>query len=645
MLLRLSFEEVILREQDEECVHWVCRHWQGILLNFEKTLEFESGKGVSLFMSKFFEWLKKGILIGDGAMGTLLMQEMKGGACPEQVNLTHPDLVLGIHLRYISAGAHIIETNTFAANTQKLREHGLEERMEQINSQAVKLAREAREISGKEVLIAGSIGPLGAFERIGMEQEVDRQQEYRRQAEILEQRGVELFFIETFSSSDDLRIAVEAVHSVSSLPIVAQLTFPGGILRNFEGDGGRELFSGVADLPIAALGVNCGTGPRELLEILENIPRGDGYVISASPNAGLPVRSGGRYVYPDSTPEYFARFALEAVRLGARIVGGCCGTRPEHIRAMAETLKEIAVPERVQTTVSVVDRTVQSPVREEFSSPLAQKLHEGKFVVSVQIDPPKGSETQRILEAVSVFKESGLVDVIDVNSNPLGRLHMDSLWMSQQVERLGMESIPHITPRDASIMGLQGNLLGAHSEGIRNLLVITGDPSIVGGSAGGKDVYQTDSVGLVRLISEMNRGKDAVGNLIGTPTHFHIGVAVNPAASDLAMEIRRFRQKIENGARFAMTQVFFDWDPWERFLDTLGEEPAIPILAAIWPLTSFRLALRLHHEVPGIHLPETLLRKLEQAGKDARKLGFDLARKLIFGSQDKDAGDLHHRTL
>jgi len=589
-------------------------------------------------MSKFFEWLKKGILIGDGAMGTLLMQEMKGGACPEEVNLTHPDLVLGIHLRYISAGAHIIETNTFAANTPKLREHGLEERMEQINSQAVKLAREAREISGKEVLIAGSIGPLGAFERLAMEQEVDRRQEYRRQAEILEQRGVELFFIETFSSPDDLRIAVETVHSVSSLPIVAQLTFPGGVLRNLEGGGVRELFSEVADLPIAALGINCGTGPRELLEILEHIPRGGNYVVSASPNAGLPVRSGGRYVYPDSTPEYFASFAREAVRLGVRIVGGCCGTRPEHIRAMAEALKDIALPERTHVSVNVLERVVKPPAKEEIPSPLAHKFQEGKFVVSVQIDPPKGSETGRLLEAVTVFKASGLVDVIDVNSNPLGRLHMDSLWMSQQVERLGMESIPHITPRDASLMGLQGNLLGAHSEGIRNLLVITGDPSIVGGSAGGMDVYQTDSVGLVRLISEMNRGKDAVGNLIGAPTNFCIGVAVNPAAPDLELEIRRFHQKIENGARFAMTQVFFDWDPWERFLEALGEAPPIPILAAIWPLTSFRLALRLHHEVPGIYLSEKLLERMEKAGKDARQLGFDLARQMISEARTRTQG-------
>jgi len=454
-------------------------------------------------MSKFLEWLRKGVLIGDGAMGTLLLQEMKRFSCPEEANLTHPDLVLGIHLRYIAAGAHIIETNTFAANSPKLREHGLEERMEEINSKAVKLAREAREISGKEVLIAGSIGPLGVFGRLTSESQINSRQEYRRQAAILEQRGAELFVLETFSSSEELRTAVEAVHSISSLPIVAQLTFPGGELRTREDGGIGERFAEIVDLPIAALGVNCGAGPRELLEALEAIPRSKKYVISISPNAGLPVRSGGRYVYPDSTPDYFADFARDAAQLGARIIGGCCGTRPEHIQAMAEALKDIVVPDRVPVSATVAQPAPPRAVEQELPSRLARKFDEGKFVVSIQIDPPKGSETQRLLDAIAAFKESGVVDLIDVNSNPLGRLHMDSLWISVQVERSGLESLPHITPRDASVMGLQGNLLGAHSEGIRNLLVITGDPSIVGGSAGGKDVYQTDNAsGALKLVGE-----------------------------------------------------------------------------------------------------------------------------------------------
>jgi homocysteine S-methyltransferase len=263
------------------------------------------------------------------------------------------------------------------------------------------------------------------------------------------------------------------------------------------------------------------------------------------------------------------------------------------------------------------------------SSVLAEKFQQRRFVVSVQIDPPKGPETVRLMESIEVFKQSGIVDAVDVNSNPMARLHMDSLWMSAQIEHAGLPAIPHITPRDASIMGLQGNLLGAYTAGIRNLLVITGDPSQLGGEAGGMDVYQTDSIGLVKLISELNRGRDATGNLIGNCTDFLVGVAVNPAAADVHAEVARFEKKIEAGARFAMTQVFFEWECWYRFLDALGGPSPIPILAAVWPLTSYRLALRLHHEVPGITIPDTVLSRLEKAGKDARYVGFELARSIL----------------
>ncbi|MEW5978432.1 MAG: bifunctional homocysteine S-methyltransferase/methylenetetrahydrofolate reductase [Acidobacteriota bacterium] len=581
------------------------------------------------FMPRLEDLLAKNIVIGDGAMGTMLLQELRGRRCPEEAVLSHPDQVLSVHLKYIAAGAQLIETNTFGANAVRLREFDLQDRMEEINSRAVKLAREAREIAGKEVVIAGSIGPLGAIEWLGGVASIDVGLEYRRQAEILEQRGVEAFLLETFSSPKDLQAAVEAVHSVSSLPIIAQLTLPAGDLIGFDAGNVSALFSQVAHLPVMALGVNCGTGPKEILEILENIPRGR-HVLSAYPNAGVPSRSQGRYVFPDSSPQYFAEFAREAARAGVRILGGCCGTRPEHIAAMAEALKDFH-PQEARPVVSVasVEPVLRPPSQEEAPSHFAQKLGAGEFVVSIQIDPPKGTESGRLLEAVGTFKQSGRVDVVDVNSNPLARLHMDSLWMSLQVERLGLESLPHVTPRDASILGLQGNLLGAHAMGIRNLLVITGDPSVVGGTTGGQDVYQTDSVGLVHLISEMNEGRDAFGNLIGAPTRFFQGVAVNPAAPDLDLEIQRFRQKIKNGARFAMTQVFFDWEPWERFLDRLGEPCPIPVLIAIWPLTSHRLALRLHHEVPGIFLPERLLEQLEKAGKEARKFGFDLAHRMI----------------
>jgi methionine synthase / methylenetetrahydrofolate reductase(NADPH) len=583
-------------------------------------------------MSKLIELLNRGILIGDGAMGSFLSSRLGPRPCLEEANLTHPDEVISIHLEYIAAGADIIETNTFAANAARLKDHGLAEKTEEINSRAVKLAREAREISGREVIIAGSIGPVGfAHDLLRQEGWEQARQHYRQQAEVLEQRGVEAFIIETFASARDLRIAVEAVRSISSLPIVAQLTFAAGEFAESEPADVSSAFAEIMDLPIEVYGVNCGMGPREMLRVLEKLPLTDEHRLSVYPNVGLPTRSSGRFVYPDSSPGYFAAFAVEAARLGARIVGGCCGTRPEHVAAIAEALKDVQPPARRQLRAEVLDirKEPAAVVPEEADTRLARRFMQGEFATSVQIDPPKGAEVDRQLEAVKAFQASGLVDAVDVNSNPMARLHMDSLWMSLMVEGLGMESIPHITPRDASIMGLQSNLLGAHALGVKNLLVITGDPSQLGGTAGEMDVYQVDSLGLVKLLSEMNQGRDATGNLIGRPTRFFIGVAVNPTAPDLEEEARRFRQKIENGARFAMTQVFFEWDEWDRFLDVLGEQPAIPVMAAIWPLTSYRLALRLHHEVPGISVPDPLLKCLEAAGKEARKVGFDQARAML----------------
>ncbi|HXK58821.1 MAG TPA: bifunctional homocysteine S-methyltransferase/methylenetetrahydrofolate reductase [Acidobacteriota bacterium] len=588
-------------------------------------------------MSKFLKRLKKGVLVGDGAMGTFLIRELGHGLrCVEEANLTHPDLVLSAHLQYIAAGAELIETNTFGANRSKLREFNLEGRFEEINSRAVKIAREARDIAGKDVIIGGSIGPAGfVYDFINRHDRRLAEAYYREQAEILEQRGVEVFIVETFPSTSELKTAVQAIRSVSSLPIMAHLTFAasdfdaGGDFEDLDLQRAIKSFQEIADLPVEVLGLNCGMGPRESLQILEHIDVGDREGISIYPNAGVPSRRGGRFIYPDSSPEYFAAFALEAIRLGANIVGGCCGTRPEHIRAMADAIRSSKPMQREQVIASAPSFAVRPEAPTTRPSALAEKFEQRKFVVSVQIDPPKGPETSRLMDAVQMFKESGVVDAVDVNSNPMARLHMDSLWMSAQIEQAGLPTIPHITPRDASIMGLQSNLLGAHAAGIRNLLVITGDPSQLGGQAGGMDVYQTDSAGLVRLISELNRGLDAAGNLIGTPTNFFVGVAVNPAAPDLAVEADRFRKKIEAGASFAMTQVFFDWECWFRFLDVFREPLPIPVLAAVWPLTSYRLALRLHHEVPGIVVPEKVLSRLEAAGKEARKVGFDLARTML----------------
>ncbi|HYB52345.1 MAG TPA: methylenetetrahydrofolate reductase, partial [Thermoanaerobaculia bacterium] len=359
----------------------------------------------------------------------------------------------------------------------------------------------------------------------------------------------------------------------------------------------------------------------------------------AAPNTGVPSYVAGRLVYPDSSPEYFAWFAREAARRGARLIGGCCGSTPAHIRAMAEALEGIT-PERVRLApeTAAPAPVVETERPHPKASRVATRLKQREFVVSMQLDPPKGTDFEAVLDAVRTFRDSGLVHAIDINSNPMAHLHLDALWMAARCEREGVETIPHVTPRDASLMGLCGNLLGAWADGIQNVLVITGDPSQRGDRPGSTDVYQTDSVGLVKVIRDLNAGRDLSGNPLGNPPNFLIGVAVNPNEPDLDREVERFRRKVENGADFAMTQVFFEWECWERLLHRFGGKLPIPTLVAVWPLTSHRLALRIHHEVPGIVVPETVLARLEKAGARARQEGFAIARDILAEARRRAQG-------
>jgi homocysteine S-methyltransferase len=560
--------------------------------------------------------------------------------CFELASVEHPGTVVDIHSRFIAAGAQIVETNTFGANRYKLRAHGLEERVREINGASVKLAREAREISGREVYVAGSIGPTGLhLDPLHHDNEERRKllDAFREQAEALDERGVDLFIAETFTSVYECLVAIEAIRSISRQPILASLTFPDE-WSPMMGTAHAQLFAALVSAGVDAVGLNCSMGPAHVLEILEGMGPFLVGPLCVQPNAGVPTTRGGRFAYPHSSPEYFAEFAREAVRLGARIVGGCCGTGPEHIEAIAAAVSKME-PSSKPAAAPVATPAPAPPVRsEERLSPFARKLAEGKFVRVVQLDPPKGTNAELCLSSVDRFLASKRVDAVDVNSNPMARLHMDSLWLSEEIERRGMETIPHITPRDASLMGLEGALLGAWRGGIRNVLVITGDPSQIGNMPGASDVYQTDGVGLVKVVAELNGGFDWVGNPVGDPPSFCIGVAVNPNADDLDREIDRFREKVDNGAHFAMTQVFFEWSCWERFLDRFGGKLPIPALVAIWPLTSYRLAVRLDNEVPGIVVPVEIQKGLELAGNDARSYGFDLARRLYWESGDRSSG-------
>jgi homocysteine S-methyltransferase len=341
---------------------------------------------------------------------------------------------------------------------------------------------------------------------------------------------------------------------------------------------------------------------------------------------------------PPATPSYLARFARQAVGLGAAVVGGCCGTGPEHIRAIAEGVRGLRPEPRSGTTVEVVHAApAPEPIRP--TSALAAKLARGRFVRLVQLDPPKGTNVEAILDASRAIAAHPDIDGVDINSNPLARLRMDPLFLGQLIQqRIGLETVPHITPRDASLMGLQSQLLGAWTGGIRNLLAITGDPSQLGDYPGVHDVYHVDVFELVRALSRMAEGFDCAGNRIGDPPGFLIGVAVNPAADDPHGEADRLRRKIDNGAHFAMSQVCFDWKDWDRFTGLFGGRLPIPTLAAVWPLRSLKMALRLHHEVPGIVVPDDLLAALETAGADADRIGYERAMQMLQQAPERAAG-------
>ncbi|HST19323.1 MAG TPA: bifunctional homocysteine S-methyltransferase/methylenetetrahydrofolate reductase [Gaiellaceae bacterium] len=580
----------------------------------------------------FVERLREGPpLVGDGGMGVLVSAAVSGLRCPEEANLRSPESVISLHLGFIRAGAELIETNTFGANRRKLRAHFLEDEVAAINRAAVKLAREAREISGRDVYIGGSIGPLGDLG----DREDDRGALFAEQAELLEGRGVDVFMLETFYDLDELLTAVDAVRSVSSLPVVALLTFDQDA-ETLGGVGAADAAARLRPLGLAAIGANHGAGLQAALRALEAMGVDD-TPLAALPNVGLASISAGRVVYPHATPDYFADFAAHAVRLGARLIGGCCGTTPTEIAAI-----HAAIVERREPTAPIVVRPrerVPAQTAEPGETTLQRMLREQEFVVSVELDPPRGGNAEGMLSVARQLAESGAVHVVDINDNPMARARMNALMAAVAIEReCGIETIPHVTPRDTSVMGLQSALLGAHAEGVRNVLSVTGDPPEVGDYPGASGVYEVDSIGLARVIEHLNAGTDANGREIDAPTAFFTGVAVNPAADDLDLELERFAQKIDAGAQFAMTQALFDLSYLEAMLQRLGGASPIPLLVGVFYVRSHQLALRLHNEVPGIVVPEPVQERLRTAGKDAPAVGRELAKELIDGSRSLAAG-------
>lgn len=579
----------------------------------------------------FEQRLREHVLVADGAMGSLLYDSVGPQRAIEELNSVNPEAVFHVHMAYLEAGAQIIETNTFGANRHKLSPLGLGDRVAELNQRGVKIAREAREAAKHEVLIAGSLGPLGLMRQI---QQIPQDQVieiFREQAAALEERGVDLFILETFGDLDELTTAIDAIRSFSQLPIVAQLTYSdeGTTISGVRPD---AAWSALHKKNVQVIGANCTLGPQFILQVLQELSAASsGTFLSAMPNAGFPKRIGDRTVYPKSSPEYFALFAREAAALGVRILGGCCGTTPAHIQAMAQAVKELKPGSGAQVSASAATKPDKPRLlTREPESRLWKKIQAEQFVVSVEIDPPKGVSIDRVVDQVSRLMESGYVDAIDINSGTLARVGMDALMLAGALEARGYETVPHLTTRDANMIGLQAMLLGAWTlGGVRNVLAITGDPPSLGDHPETSGVYEVDSIGLVKILSRLNQGTDWAGKNLGGATNFTIGVAVNPVSDDPDTELRRFAAKIEAGAHFAMTQPIFDPEHWEAFLKQLGGKPPIPVIVGLWPLTSYKQALRLNNEVPGIVIPAYTLKHMEAAGSNARDCGFKLAKQMV----------------
>ncbi len=552
----------------------------------------------------------------DGAMGTMLYgRGIFLNVCFDELALRQPDLVRDIHREYVKAGAEILETNTFGANPFKLAQYGLADDTEKINAASARVAREA---AHTQAAVAGAIGPLGVrLEPFGATSIAEARAAFARQAAGLLEGGVDGFILETFSDLREIIAAIEGVRQLSDLPIIAQMTVGEDGMTAYGSSAtifGPELEAAGADV----IGVNCSVGPQTILELVEQLNAVVRVPISAQPNAGLPREVADRKIYMAS-PEYMATYARRMVEAGARFVGGCCGTTPEHIKAMKAFVR--AAQPRHSTAVGTVTASHEGvdpvPLRER--SRYGGKLARGEFITTVEIVPPRGTDPAPMFDQCRALKAAG-VDAVNVPDGPRAQSRMGALLSGLMIEReVGIETVVHYACRDRNLLGMLSDLLGAAAAGLRNLLVVTGDPPKMGPYPDATAVFDIDAIGLTNLVAQLNRGLDPGKNPIGKPTRFVIGVGVNPAAPDPERELRRFAWKVEAGAEFAITQPVFDVEQLDRFLKAT-EGFKIPVIAGIWPLVSLRNAEFLANEVPGITVPEEILRRMRTAsdrGKEA----------------------------
>src|SRR5436190_5871010 len=569
-------------------------------------------------MVPFQEALRDRVLVCDGAMGTMLYSRgVFINKSLDAMNLTQAPLVEAVHQEYVLAGADIVETNTFGANRIKLSSFGLADKLREINIAGVRIARRA---AGDRAYVAGSIGPLGIRIEPWGKTGVDEAREYfREQAEALAEAGVDLFILETFRDLNEIGAAIAAVRLVSDLPIVAQMTTEED--GNTQDGTPPERFAPELERRGATiLGVNCAVGPAPMLETIERMEAVTRLRLSAQPNAGKPRDVEGRNIYLCS-PEYMASYARRFIQHNVRLVGGCCGTTPEHIRQIKATVRAVApAADRVaaletprgSTRRAPAPRVEGPPVPREQKSRLAHRLAEGRFVLAVELLPPRGFDAQSTIARARALKSRG-IDVVNVPDGLRGGARLSALSLALLIEQhAGIETLLHYSCRDRNLLGIQSDLLGAHAMGLRNLLLITGDPGRVGDYPDATAVFDVDSIGLTNVVIRLNRGCDVGGQPIGAPTGFHFGVSVNPAASNIDEELRRFEYKVEAGAEFVVTRPVFDLRCFEQLLKRL--EPAkLPVVAGLFPFESARNAEFMANEVPGVRVPEALLDRMRAA--------------------------------
>jgi homocysteine S-methyltransferase len=582
--------------------------------------------------AKLLDLLGDKVLLCDGAMGTMLYS--KGiylNSCFDELNLSNPDLVQEIHRAYIQSGADIIETNTFGSNRYKLKQFGLEDKVAEINRGG---ARIAKEVAGGGILVGGSIGPLGLkIEPWGPTSVEEAEEAFREQAQALSDGGVDFFILETFSDINEIHQAIRAIQSLKGdAAVVAQMTI---------GDDGNSLYGTTPAVFTTKLeqwkadvvGVNCSVGPAHMYECIQEMVRVTDLPLSAMPNAGVPKEVEGRNIYLCS-PEYMAEYAKRFILSGVKIVGGCCGTTPAHIKAMRGAIRALqpARPKVVHIPAPAEEEAPVGVIERRDKSEMARKLVEGEFVTSVEIVPPRGHDASRAIAAARMLKDGG-VDCINIPDGPRASARMSAMALASILRsQSGIEPILHYTCRDRNLLGMQSDLLGIYAQGIRNVLIITGDPPKLGDYPDATAVFDVDSIGLTNVVASLNRGIDVGGRKLSAPAGFHIGVGVNPGAVEPDYEISRFQWKVDAGAEYAITQPVFDIDLLSGFLSRI-EHHRIPVLAGIWPLYSVRNAEFMHNEVPGASVPSNIMKRMrdaqEKGPEQARSEGVAIARETV----------------